>query len=419
MARRTLTKQQRINRQYREQIRRIERNYRDIERMGGSFSQSLNDIIRPVTKPTEATIRRLRRITKDDLYRKARTETGDYGWRLKVERQRRATEKAKRTREIKKKILEYTHSEYDADIRKRYRDYRRYTETEPQFKLGFEEWKERELIKVENEYYERSKRWLLAEQEDEDEDEEQDSLWTTKESESEPIKIPEPEYEYDDEPSALPDNNYKEDITDRPSPFYSSDLIPSGNEEAFYFALDDVIETALAENQDKSYARALLNEYSELKERLSTDEFMEWMRKNGDEFSKLVEEVTNYKPAVLDKGNALNKFNQAMNKLNDGITPLDKFDSYYNQDEETYDDEEEYYDEEEDEDNDWVDILDQNTGEVIKGRQETYLSRIDKWGRQTYSTKWVDEDGMTLDVGNKRSHFVPISWIKNIEDYLQ
>ncbi len=391
MARRTLTKQQRINRQYREQIRRIERNYRDIEMRGGSFSQSLNDIIRPVAKPTEATIRRLRSITKDDLYRKARTETGESGWAIKQSIQESAQLKARITKH-RRKLARQKYGDYNYNISTK-------QEKENMEESAYQDWR----YDIDKRYEEIVKQDIIEETEPE--------IKTT--------QIPEPEYEYDDEPSALPDNNYKEDITDRPSPIYSSDLIPSGNEEAFYFALDDVIETALAENQDKSYARALLNEYSELKERLSTDEFMEWMRKNGDEFSKLVEEVTNYKPAVLDKGNALNKFNQAMNKLNDGITPLDKFDSYYNQDEETYDDEEEYYDEEEDEDNEWVDILDQNTGEVIKGRQETYLARIDKWGRQTYSTKWVDEDGMTLDVGNNRSHFVPISWIKNIEDYLQ
>ena len=89
MARKTPTKKQRLNRQYREQIRRIKKNYSDIERMGGIFSQSLNDIIKPVKKPTEATIRRLKAISKNDLYRMAKTETGQPGWKLRLEREER------------------------------------------------------------------------------------------------------------------------------------------------------------------------------------------------------------------------------------------------------------------------------------------------------------------------------------------
>lgn len=411
MARKSLTKQQRINRQYREQVRRIERNYRDIEMRGGSFSLSVQDIIKPVAKPTEATIRRLRKITKDSLYRQARTETGQSGWQIKLGRQESAQLKSAitkhrrklaraeygdyyniATKQEKQQMEESAYNDWRFNINKRYKEIVEQEQIIPE-----EPWQED---------YNKDETRILQEED-----------WYSDYIQEE--EIPEPDYE----PSALPDNNYIADVTDlplpsptyTPEPIYSADTIPSGDEEAFYFALDDIIETQLSENQDKSYARALLNDYSELKDRLSTDEFMEWMRRNGREFSKLVEEVVNYEPSVLDKGNQLSKFNKAMNTLNDGITPLDKFDSYYSPEEEDYDED---YDEEETDDG-YVELLDTVDGDIIKGKQETYLSKIDKWGKQYYNTRWVDEYGMTLDVGYKRSHYVPISEIRNIEDYLR
>ena len=183
------------------------------------------------------------------------------------------------------------------------------------------------------------------------------------------------------------------------------------------------------ENKDSQYLKQLLNEYNEMKERMSSSEFQKWLDKNQEEFIATVEDVVKYAPSAYSTGEGLNKFTKAMEMMNNGVTPLEKFDSYYDTGEQGYDDfddiQEEasaYYDEDEEPEEEFndgfVDLLDTINGNIIKGKLITYLSRTDKYGKNYYDTRWVDENGLTLDVGYKRSHYVPISQIRNIEDYL-
>ena len=153
-----------------------------------------------------------------------------------------------------------------------------------------------------------------------------------------------------------------------------------------------------------------------MKSNMSESEFQEWLKKNGQKFLNTVEEVVKYKVTANHTGEGLNKFTQSMTMLNDGITPLDKYstgnDSYYAPPDQYMED---YYDDyEEEQEEDESDLyVERITGEVERLHKETYLQRVDKWGREHYNTEWFDENGLTVNISN----YIPISQVKENEDY--
>lgn len=388
----TPTKKQKLRKQYREQIRRIERNYRNIEARGGSFSETLDDIIKPVKNPTEATIRRLKQISKDDLYKKAKTETGESGWKLRLKRDRYAQFKSKITKDYKTKFTE-TEGIIDGIGYSDFEGWRRAYENKQHEE--FEQWKEE--VQREAEAYQEP---------------EEPYQWVKEEPEPEEPEPPEAIDFYDETTEDYEPDYAGEREPDTPFPFTPDSV---GGDDAFYFAIEDHILFILSENQDSQFMRGLKEQFDEMRDNMTPEEFRQWLEENQEEFIDTIEEVIKYSPSVVPTGEGLQKFTKAINMMTDGITPLDQ---YYQPDE--YNDEEEYDEETDEEDEDeYEDILDQVTGEVIKGRQKTFLQRIDKWGKAHYNTVWVDESGLTLDVGYKTSHYIPISQIRNIEDYLK
>lgn len=369
---------------YNRQVQRIKKNYEDIERMGGEFSKSLNEIIKPPQKPTEATVRRLKQISKDDLYKLAKTRTGEPGWKIKQQKLKTAQLKAYLTKIGKKSAFED-----DPSLTYNWTNY-----TKKQQKQIIEEaWERRlenyrETVERESEKYQEP---------------EEPYQWIPPEQEPEPVEaeepdIPETGYPEDSEPPYA-----GEDKTDTPD-FGRS----TGGDDAFYYAIEDHIDYLLNERQDSSFMRGLKNEFDEMRERMTSKEFRQWLEENQEDFIHTIEEVMKYEPNVTPTGTGLNSFTKAMNMMNEGITPLDKF---YTQDD-VYNEAE---DEEDEEDSDYFDVLDTVSGEVLRARHESYLQKVDMWGHSHYATRLADESGLTLDP----NHFIPISDIKDIEDYLK
>lgn len=370
---------------YNRQVQRITKNYLDIESMGGKFSKTLDEIIKPTPKPTEATVRRLKQISKDDLYRLAKTRTGEAGWKLKKYKLEEAQLKSRITRWETNLAKQY----FGADQWYNYTEKEKRSAREEARKIRAEELADwRRQVEQEAESYkepEEPYQWIPPEQEPEP-------------VEAEEPDIPETGYPEDSEPPYA-----GEDKTGRPD-FGRS----TGGEDAFYFAIEDHIENLLNERQDSSFMRGLKNEFDEMRERMTPEEFRQWLEENQEDFIHTIEEVMKYEPNVTPTGTGLNSFTKAMNMMNEGITPLDKF---YTQDD-VYDESDE---EEQDEDSDYFDVLDTVSGEVLKARHESYLQKVDRWGHSHYATRLADESGLTLDP----NHFIPISDIKDIEDYLK
>lgn len=384
MARKTPTKKQKLRKQYQSQIRRIQRNYRDIEWSGGSFSETVDEIIKPVKNPTEATIRRLKQISKDVLYRKAKTETGEPGWKIKQQKLKTAQSKAYLT-----KIGKEYAFEDDPTLPENWITYTK----KQQKQIIDEAWERRlenyrETVKRESEKYQEP---------------EEPYQWIPPKQEPEPVEAEEPD---------IPETGYPEDSE---PPYAGEDKTgtpdfgrSTGGDDAFYYAIEDHIDYLLNERQDSSFMRGLKNEFDQMRERMTDEEFRQWLEENQEDFIHTIEEVIKYEPTVTPTGTGLNSFTKAMNMMNDGITPLDKF---YTQDD-VYN---EADDEEEEEDSDYFDVLDTVSGEVLRARHESYLQKVDRWGHSHYATRLADESGLTLD----QNHFIPISDIKDIEDYLK
>ena len=93
MAKKKLTKDQinqnNLRRQYNAQVRRIKTGYSDISKRGGLFSIEVEDIIGKRYNPerySKRDITKLKKITKESLYRMARTETGKSGYTILKQR---------------------------------------------------------------------------------------------------------------------------------------------------------------------------------------------------------------------------------------------------------------------------------------------------------------------------------------------
>lgn len=127
------TKKSTLKQQYNRQINRIKKGYYDIEIRGGSFSKSLNEIIKPVKNPTEATIRRLKSITKESLYRQATTDTGKSGYSILAERRTKAGRKGA----IERQYHQSFKNSYDY-----YRNKDYYENNPNEYRIYYNKWKE-------------------------------------------------------------------------------------------------------------------------------------------------------------------------------------------------------------------------------------------------------------------------------------
>lgn len=400
----TLTpEQKKLNRQFYEQRTRIERNYNQIKALGGSFSQSVEEIIKKPKKIEPSTIRRLKKITIEDMYRMATVRsTGESGWKLRTKRLKEAQRRSYRTREIKQKLKnDLGFADWELDLHKAYKDYRRYTESD--YKLDFNEWKEDYYQSRLEEVYKQAWDEKVREQE-----------WNDRVDFTPEEPLPEISYEETvPEPSEepLPETSYEE-----PDYGYVPDFSSeTESTEGYDTKVEENIETILNDNQDTTFAKAIKNEFDKMKNNMSESEFQEWLKKNGQKFLDTVEEVVKYEPKASHTGEGLNKFTQSMTMLNDGITPLDKFsagnDAYYAPPDQYMEDYYEDYEEEEEDDSDLY--VDRATGEIERLHKETYRQRIDKWGREHYNTEWFDENGLTVNISN----YIPISQVKENEDY--
>ena len=385
MARKTPTKQQKLNKQYRDQLRRIEKNYRNIERRGGMFSQSLDDIIRPVKKPTEATIRRLRSISKDELYRLAKTETGESGWKIRAKDIEIAQGRAIITKYGNKQAERY----YG-------KDWKEYYPKEQWNEIREESVKQRgeELLE-----------WIHQGNEEAQRYEEPEEPYQWVQSEPEPvITPPEPEQDY-------PQDDYEDD--------YSSE---QGSMQDYRDNLKDNIENVLSNNQDSTFLNGLKNMFNDMVNNMTDDELSEWLYEKGQAFYEAIQDVEKYNPTITHTGNGLKRFNEAVDMMNNGITPLDKFEnpmvdsgsgSYLPKSNEQQNNQ---YSSRKYTDGEWTALVDTTTGEIFWGREESVLVKVNKWGNPIYETKWFDEHGLTVDYGG---HIFPLSEVEDNEDYFR
>lgn len=132
-----LTKKSALERQYKQQynrqVNRIRKGYHDIEIRGGSFSRTLEDIIgaRP-EKIGKREVNKLRKITKESLYRQARTDTGKSGYSILAQRRTEAGKRGalhRQTNEIRWNLYQ---SERGITIPRQDRDI---------YRTDFESWK--------------------------------------------------------------------------------------------------------------------------------------------------------------------------------------------------------------------------------------------------------------------------------------
>lgn len=387
MARKTPKKKQKLQRQYKEQIKRIEKNYRSIESQGGSFSVTVDEIIKPVKNPKESTIRRLKSISKDDLYRLAKTETGESGWKLRLERDRRSASRASHTR-LKTKIAKEKYGQY----------YDTYTEEDKKLarEEAYEEW-----------------RWEHFRDE---------MLYGESRKEAERYEEPEiipPEIE-EPEPTEPDYNPYTGTGTEQ---YYEPDFDLSDTEDGEKYAdqIYDNITDLINQNQDSTFMQGIKTAFDNMTNGMSPHQLNKWIDENGEDFYEAIEEVLQYTPQYGGTGEGLNKFTEAITMINRGITPLDSYDNpmvsggggsgmyrsssdYYN---ETNYRNNKY-------DTDAIYAVNRSTGEIIEVHQESYIQRVNKWGQPVYETKWFDENGMTVDFGGA---YVPLSEVEEDDDY--
>ncbi|MBO7691069.1 MAG: hypothetical protein J6T10_00365 [Methanobrevibacter sp.] len=388
MARKTPTKKQRLNRQYREQIRRIKKNYSDIERMGGIFSQSLNDIIKPVKKPTEATIRRLKAISKNDLYRMAKTETGQPGWKLRLEREERARSK----RYLNKIGKEYAF-EYNPNLERYWKDY---TRKQKQYEID-KAW-DRRLGEAEA--------WKQqVEREAEKYQEPEEPYQWVREPEPEPEPDPEPELQYEEpesyeEPEPPYDFGWTEDIAE---PYNYRDTML------------DTIQDIFNRNQNYDMMNTIRQEFEDMIRDMDDEELKNWLDENQQDFIDAITEVEKYLPSNIYAGTK--GYSKATELINNGVTPLENF---YNtstnhvQARSTigrkYFEEKRKLSEDDEEDKTVREtFIDRLTGEMISAHlEQTY----DGWS-------WFDDEyNLPLSVNiAKGLRYLAVSEIKENEDY--
>ena len=83
-----------LKEQYKNQKDRIRKAIKDIEKTGASFDKSLDEIIGKRPKCiTKASVEKLRKITKDDLYKMAKKPDGSSAWKERMKRRENAARK--------------------------------------------------------------------------------------------------------------------------------------------------------------------------------------------------------------------------------------------------------------------------------------------------------------------------------------
>ena len=109
MAKKKLTKDQinqnNLKKQYNAQVNRIRAGYRDISNRGGLFSVKVEDIIGDRYNPekySKRDITKLKKISKESLYRMARTETGKSGYTILKQRRTEAGRKGAKAKREKR-----------------------------------------------------------------------------------------------------------------------------------------------------------------------------------------------------------------------------------------------------------------------------------------------------------------------------
>lgn len=298
MARKTPTKKQKLRKQYKAQLRRIQRNYRDIECSGGSFSESLDEIIRPVKNPTEATIRRLKHISKDVLYRKAKTETGEPGWKIKQQKLRVAQSKA-----------------YLTKIGKEYA-----FEDNPSFPQYWKTYTKKEQRQIIEEAWERrleNYRETVERESEKYQEPEEPYQWIPPEQVPEPVKaeepdIPEIDYPEDSEPPYAGEDT--EEIPD-----FSSDI---GDSSQYRNSMIDLIRDEIRANDDFYLISDLGDKFEDMVDSKTDAELKQWVEDYGHDFLDLVKHVIKYRTKEIV---AKKYYDQAVSLLYSGITPLDEF----------------------------------------------------------------------------------------------
>lgn len=309
MARKTPTKKQKLRKQYQAQLRRIRRNYRDIEWSGGSFSKSVDEIIRPVKNPTEATIRRLKQISKDVLYRKAKTETGEPGWKIKQQKLKTAQSKAYLTKIGKKYAFEDEPSLPD--------NWTTYTKKQ-QKQIIEEAWERRlenyrETVERESEKYQEP---------------EEPYQWISPEQEPEPVEAEEPDIPEIDYPEDSEPPYAGEDTKDIPD--FSSDV---GDSSQYRNSMIDLIRDEIRANDDFYLISDLGDKFEDMVDSKTDTELKQWVEDYGHDFLDLVKHIIKYRTKEIV---AKKYYDQAVSLLHSGITPLDEFykdDNYYDKDE--------------------------------------------------------------------------------------
>lgn len=259
-----------LQKQYKAQVNRIRKGYRSIEKMGGIFSESIEQIIKPPKRITQATIRRLKGITKESLYRRAKTETGESGWRLRLQVRKEAAEKAQETR----RTIQYVQDRLNAltfapnakrSLKEVYKEWKGKTYLRQKRKQSLAEFA-RDFIEIEEGYEEEAKTFS----------------WDT--------------FDEDDLGTQI---EYEDAILDNFSDRVSANLDNAGVNQV-YKALQD----SIARNGRRATAD-LLNE-------------------NSGEALKLLDDVLRYKENAFAQARPLNKL---LMLLYGGVTPLDRYEA--------------------------------------------------------------------------------------------
>lgn len=136
MAKQKLTKDQinqnNLRKQYNAQVNRIKAGYRDISNRGGLFSIGVDEIIGERKNPDryyKRDITKLKNISKESLYRMAKTDTGKSGYSILAERREKAGRKGafelRVRKEYKKDIEKYNYLETPSAKSEDYRNWRK------------------------------------------------------------------------------------------------------------------------------------------------------------------------------------------------------------------------------------------------------------------------------------------------------
>lgn len=93
-----------LKEQYKNQKDRIRKAIKDIQKTGASFDKSLEDIVgkRP-KRITQASVNKLKKITKDDLYRMAKKPDGSSAWSERMKKREQAARKGGKAAQAKKR----------------------------------------------------------------------------------------------------------------------------------------------------------------------------------------------------------------------------------------------------------------------------------------------------------------------------